>query len=116
MKMKKKKCYYKQKKAPSFKWVYLKRRTLQQWGGQPNINGMKQERLPKWLVATAWRLKEIGIFLKEPNHVLLNKYEPGQGIMAHTDGNLYFPCVAIVSLGSSCVMDFYKTHQDSRDK
>ena len=30
-----------------------------------------------------------------PNHVLLNEYQPGQGIDAHRDGPLYAPRVAI---------------------
>jgi len=38
---------------------------------------------------------------------LVNEYQSGQGIMAHQDGPLYHPCVAIVSLGSTCVMNFY---------
>jgi len=48
------------------------------------------------------------IFMPEqtPNHVLLNEYEPGQGILPHTDGPQYYPRVAILSLGSPCLMRF----------
>jgi len=38
----------------------------------------------------------------------VNEYNPGQGIMAHEDGPLYFPLVAILSLGSSAVIRFTK--------
>lgn len=31
-----------------------------------------------------------------PNHVLVNAYQPGQGIMPHEDGPLYHPAVAIL--------------------
>ena len=43
-----------------------------------------------------------------PNHVLANVYQPGQGIMAHQDGPLYFPCTCIISLGEPAVMRFFK--------
>ena len=33
---------------------------------------------------------------KRPNHVLVNEYLPGQGIMPHTDGPLFHPTIATV--------------------
>jgi alkylated DNA repair protein alkB family protein 6 len=42
-----------------------------------------------------------------PNHVLINEYTPGQGIMPHEDGPLYYPVVTTVSLGSHTLLDFY---------
>lgn len=39
-----------------------------------------------------------GGLLTNLNHVLVNEYQPGQGIMAHQDGPLYTPAVAILSL------------------
>ena len=47
-----------------------------------------------------------------PNHCLLNEYEPGQGIMPHTDGPAYYPVVATVSLGASTVLDIYQRKKD----
>ena len=41
-----------------------------------------------------------------PNHVLLNEYQPGEGIMAHKDGPLYLNWVVIISLGSNSGFDF----------
>ena len=46
-----------------------------------------------------------------PNHVLVNEYRPGQGIMAHEDGAAYFPIVATVSLGAPIVLDIYGKNQ-----
>eukprot|EP00536_Pseudo-nitzschia_multiseries_P006537 jgi/Psemu1/304234/fgenesh1_kg.140_\ len=43
-----------------------------------------------------------------PNHVLLNEYQPGQGILPHTDGPLYQDCTATLSLGSDVVIEFSK--------
>ena len=34
---------------------------------------------------------------KGPNHVLVNEYLPGQGIMPHTDGPLFHPTIATVN-------------------
>merc|ERR1711865_853958 len=43
-----------------------------------------------------------------PNHVLLNEYNPGEGILPHTDGPSYEHCTATLSLGSDAVMEFSK--------
>lgn len=40
------------------------------------------------------------------NHVLVNEYQPGDGILPHQDGAAYYPAVAIVSLGCDAVMRF----------
>ena len=45
---------------------------------------------------------------KAPNHVLVNEYQPSQGIFPHEDGDAYYPIVATVSLGSSLVLDIYE--------
>ena len=36
-----------------------------------------------------------------PNHILLNEYLPGQGIIPHLDGDLFYPTIATVSLGKA---------------
>lgn len=63
------------------------------------------------------RFKALGIFHDAPhgapNHVLVNEYRPGQGIMPHEDGAAYHPLVATVSLGAPIVLDLYeKSSQD----
>ena len=45
------------------------------------------------------------------NHVLLNEYEPGQGIMPHLDGPLFYPTISTISLGSSTLLNFYTEDQ-----
>jgi len=47
----------------------------------------------------------------EMNHVLINEYQPGQGIMHHTDGPLYTPFVLIISLESSVLITFKRRLQ-----
>lgn len=38
---------------------------------------------------------------QQPNHVLINEYRPGEGIMPHEDGAAYAPVVATISLGGA---------------
>ena len=47
-----------------------------------------------------------------PNHVLINEYLPGQGIMAHKDGSAYHPVVCTISLGASLCLDIFGSKED----
>jgi alkylated DNA repair protein alkB family protein 6 len=62
------------------------------------------------------RFEALGIFNESPhsapNHVLINEYYPGQGIMPHEDGAAYAPIVATVSLGATTVLDIYAKKED----
>lgn len=62
------------------------------------------------------RFESLGIFADAPhgapNHVLINEYQPGQGIMPHEDGAAYHPLVATVSLGAPIVLDVYRKRED----
>eukprot|EP00062_Callorhinchus_milii_P028140 gi/632992335/ref/XP_007885042.1/ PREDICTED: alpha-ketoglutarate-dependent dioxygenase alkB homolog 6 [Callorhinchus milii] len=96
-------------KAPKPKWTQLSGRRLQNWGGMPHPRGMLVEKLPCWLDTYAHKVSSLGVFEgREANHVLVNEYTPGDGIMPHEDGPLYFPTVSTVSLGSHTVLDFYR--------
>ncbi|KAI9207574.1 uncharacterized protein BJ171DRAFT_456187 [Polychytrium aggregatum] len=43
-----------------------------------------------------------------PNFLVVNEYEVGQGIMAHTDASLFGETIWVVSLLSSCVISFFR--------
>jgi len=43
--------------------------------------------------------------------VLINRYEPGDGIFPHADGPAYFPKVAILSLLSAVSFDFWSSQR-----
>ncbi|XP_065833445.1 alpha-ketoglutarate-dependent dioxygenase alkB homolog 6-like [Oscarella lobularis] len=102
--------------APLPKWTHLSNRRLQNWGGMPNPKGMLQEKLPPWLDSLADRLQDLGIFDKDrPNHVLVNEYMPGQGIMPHEDGPLFYPIIATINLGSHTLLDLYKKRSETAD-
>lgn len=63
--------------------------------------------LPDWVNKIAQRLSADGLTKKAPDQVIVNEYEPGQGITSHVD---CVPCfgntIISLSLGSSCAMDF----------
>ncbi len=65
--------------------------------------------LPDWLQPLAEKLASDGLFQAVPDQVIINEYQPGQGISPHID---CIPCfgktIASLSLGSTCVMDFCK--------
>ncbi|UGQ14011.1 alpha-ketoglutarate-dependent dioxygenase AlkB [Yinghuangia sp. ASG 101] len=63
--------------------------------------------LPEWAREAATRLVREGLMDREAEQVIVNEYQPGQGISAHVDCLPCFgPVVAAISLGSRCVMDF----------
>ena len=49
---------------------------------------------------------------KRPNHVLINEYHPGVGIMAHKDGAAYYPVVCTISLGASLCLNIHSSKED----
>ncbi|KAJ5157247.1 Alpha-ketoglutarate-dependent dioxygenase alkB [Penicillium canariense] len=108
--------------APLPRWTQLAHRRLQTWPSSLTKNNtLLATPLPAWLTVPiiAPRFKELGIFNEAPhgapNHVLVNEYRPGQGIMPHEDGPAYYPLVATVSLGAPIVLDLYeKTQPESQ--
>lgn len=89
-------------------WKQLNNRSLQNWGGLPHVKGMLPTPLPNYLQLLTNQLSTPDIHF---NHVLINKYLPGQGIDAHIDGPAYKPHAHILSLNSPVVMNFYDTQQ-----
>lgn len=100
-------------------WKYLNNRSLQNWGGLPHMKGMLPTPLPPFLQPLLQRVDDAGVFTLEDgartkaNHVLVNRYRPGEGIAAHVDGPAYKPVAAIVSLRAPIVMHFYARRQSS---
>ncbi|KAK0168380.1 hypothetical protein PV327_002188 [Microctonus hyperodae] len=96
--------------APQPKWTQLSHRRLQNWGGIPHPKGMIAEEIPKWLKKYVDKVSSLNIFENEivPNHVLINEYLSGQGIMGHTDGPLFHPIVTTISCGSHTILEFTK--------
>lgn len=90
-------------------FVELRDRRVQVYGGRVTNEGLvNRVELPEWCNIFAQRMFDEKIFPLKPNHVLVNEYKIGDGIMPHTDGPAYFPLVSILSLGCDSIMDFYQ--------
>lgn len=111
--------------APKPRWKQLSKRRLQTWPCDLTKNTLLDSPLPSWLqepVITRLRSCPLSstnqnhIFSDSPhgvpNHVLINEYLPGQGIMPHKDGAAYHPVVCTISLGASLCLDIYGTKED----
>lgn len=90
----------------------LKRRT-QQYGYKYDYTKKVADRsmylgsLPDWIDPYLHRLVSESYFNESPDQVIVNEYQPGQGIGRHADCIKCFgDIVASLSLGSSCAMDF----------
>ena len=69
--------------------------------------------LPDWLARLAQRLyKEVGLFDRVPEQVIVNEYLPGQGIAMHTDHRGFGPTVCTISLLDDWEMDFAEDWKD----
>ena len=68
----------------------------------------KTGELPDWVSFLCDRLVDRKIFDSRPQQLIVNEYEPGQGIAPHTDRDCFGPVVASVSVGSDCIMDIYR--------
>ena len=63
--------------------------------------------IPTWLMPYCESLQSAGLFQRLPDQVIINEYQPGQGIAPHID---CIPCfdaiIASLSLDSACLMNF----------
>ena len=63
--------------------------------------------LPEWAITLGSTLVDRNLFPFAPDQLIVNEYDPGQGIYAHVDCE---PCfkdtIASITLGSGCTMDF----------
>ncbi|KAL4911251.1 hypothetical protein BDW74DRAFT_6762 [Aspergillus multicolor] len=105
--------------APLPTWKHLAHRRLQTYPhALTATNTLLAAPLPSWLTSTPpilARFAALSLFddapHRTPNHVLVNEYRPGQGIMPHEDGAAYAPLVATVSLRGVVVLDLYEKNQ-----
>ena len=94
-------------------WHYFSKRCYQHYGPKYDYNTGKLDQdthideLPEWLKRLSRKLHTDGYISEVPNQVLVNEYQPGQGIGGHIDREPWFKDTIItLSLGSSCIMDF----------
>ena len=102
-------------------WITELKRRVQHYGYRYDYRARSvasAERLgmlPDWLEPYGLMMYSIGMLSERPNQVIINEYQPGQGIAPHID---CVPCfdraIASISLRSSCMMDF--THSKTGEK
>ncbi|KAF9529122.1 hypothetical protein CPB83DRAFT_765752 [Crepidotus variabilis] len=109
--------------SPQSRWKTLPNRRLQIWGGEITSKGsLITQPLPSFFTVypdVLSRIKATRVFEnsphKGPNHVIMNEYLPGQGIMPHEDGPQYHPVVATLSLSSHAVFHYYQYVDENND-
>lgn len=96
-------------------WLLDLRRRTQQYGYKYDYtkkvadSSMYLGSLPDWIDPYNHRLVSEGYFSQTPDQVIVNEYQPGQGIGRHTDCVKCFGhTIVSLSLLSTCVMDFEK--------
>lgn len=77
---------------------------------------MVAEEIPAYLQAYLHKVNDLQIFGDaKANHILLNEYKPGQGIMSHFDGPLFYPTISTVSIGSHTVLEFHRPRSQDEE-
>uniref|UniRef100_A0A182W136 Fe2OG dioxygenase domain-containing protein n=1 Tax=Anopheles minimus TaxID=112268 RepID=A0A182W136_9DIPT len=101
-------------KTPKPRWTQLSNRRLINYGGVPHPKGMIAEDIPSWLGQYVDRINQLNVYEEgiKANHVLINEYLPGQGIMPHLDGPLFYPTITTISCGSHTVLEYYDQIED----
>ena len=102
-------------------WITELKRRVQHYGyrydykARSIANAERLGMLPDWLEPYGLMMYNIGMLSARPDQVIINEYQPGQGIAPHID---CVPCfgraIASISLCSSCIMDF--THSKTGEK
>ncbi|HEY1015333.1 MAG TPA: alpha-ketoglutarate-dependent dioxygenase AlkB [Herpetosiphonaceae bacterium] len=92
-------------------WLADLKRRVQHYGWRYDYTRRRTSRdlflgpLPAWAQAVAERLHAAGHAPQIPDQVIVNEYEPGQGIASHIDCEPCFGDTIIsLSLGSPCLM------------
>eukprot|EP00967_Tisochrysis_lutea_P071328 scaffold94651_cov33-Tisochrysis_lutea.AAC.1 len=87
-------------------------RRTQNYGGAPGSLAVA-EGLPDWLSPLVQAVVDSGAWgnVPPPNHILINVFRPGAGLVPHTDGPMYAgPRVATLSLGSDVMLRVSSSH------
>jgi alkylated DNA repair dioxygenase AlkB len=94
-------------------WINDLKRRVQHYGFKYDYkarridHSMRLGNLPEWLDILAYKLFELGYFNENPDQVIVNEYEIGQGISPHIDCEPCFEDTVIsLSLNSTAVMEF----------
>ncbi|WP_443947034.1 alpha-ketoglutarate-dependent dioxygenase AlkB [Pedobacter sp. AW1-32] len=64
--------------------------------------------IPKEIEALSKKIVEKKLLEVQPDQVIINEYNPGEGIRPHKDRNYYENQICGVNLGSTCIMRFIR--------
>lgn len=93
------------------KWMCDLRRRVQHYGFRYDYTkrriGLDDRigELPSWIAPLAERLCREGHLGRFPDQLIVNEYEPGQGIAPHIDRDCFGPNIAAVSLAGDCMIN-----------
>lgn len=100
-------------------WLTDLRRRVQHYGYRYNYKSRSVDAsqflgpLPDWSLPLLEKLHNDGLISQIPDQLIINEYEPGQGISAHIDCRPCFSDTIIsLTLGSTCIMEF--THEQEK--
>jgi alkylated DNA repair dioxygenase AlkB len=100
-------------------WLSDLRRRVQHYGYRYDYKARKVDSsmylgpLPEWAQTLAARLVSDQHMPIAPDQLIVNEYEPGQGITPHVDCVPCFgPVVCSITLGSQCVMELSAVKED----
>lgn len=103
-------------------WLTDLKRRVQHFGYRYDYKARKVDPsmylgpLPAWAQPLAARLVAEGYMEAPPDQLIVNEYEPGQGISAHVDCVPCFgPVVCSITLGSQCVMELSALEGDGAE-
>lgn len=98
-------------------WDHTLSRRTQQYGFMYDYKTPEQKPeaarpIPEPFKAVIKKLETDGHFPEEPDQVIVNEYEPGQGIAPHIDNiNHFKERIYSISLGSATIMEFSRDGQ-----
>jgi alkylated DNA repair dioxygenase AlkB len=96
------------------KWDTSWERRRQPYGGAYGGRSEPAPPIPEWGKRVADRLHAEGIGDRPFDQMLVNEYEPGQGIAMHRDYEPYDRTVVSLSLLSGCLMEFRRVADGRR--
>ena len=94
--------------ADPTKWDTSMNRRTQQYGYKFQHKTLTlvpaEDPIPPYCMALCEKMKSQGIVKHLPNQLIINEYEPGQGINPHCDQHCFDDTVVVVSILSDCTM------------
>ena len=100
-------------------WLTDLRRRVQHYGYRYDYKSRSVDAsqflgpLPDWSLPFLEQLQHAGLIKQVPDQLIVNEYQPGQGISPHIDCRPCFGDVIFsLTLGSSCIMEF--THAEEK--